>query len=73
MSAGTLYVNNSPRATVTKALIQYLNLDVKIVNVNDDQENFAKHFPLKKCPAFLGPKNFALPETIAIVYHCMLY
>ncbi|CAL1203779.1 Elongation factor 1-gamma 2 [Candida parapsilosis] len=65
MSQGTLYVmEQSPRSFILADLVKHFKLDVKITTEKDGAYN-AK-FPLDKTPAFIGPKGYALTETIAI-------
>lgn len=68
MSQGTLYVNTLPRGILPKALIKALNLDITVADA-DTSEEFAKYFPLKKVPAFVGPNGAKLTEVIAITYY----
>lgn len=70
MSQGTLYVNTLPRGILPKALVKALNLDITVADA-DTSEEFAKYFPLKKVPAFVGPNGAKLTEVIAITYYCM--
>ncbi|KAL6940853.1 hypothetical protein ACO0QE_004771 [Hanseniaspora vineae] len=71
MSQGTLYTFPSPRSTILEALIKAYKIDVT-VKVGAESKEFATYFPLKKAPAFVGPKGFKLTECIAIAYYCML-
>lgn len=55
-------------------LINELNLDIKLVNVRqENSEEFVKKFPLKKIPAFVGSDGYEVHETLAIIYYCMFY
>ncbi|AET38899.1 translation elongation factor EF1B gamma Ecym_3413 [Eremothecium cymbalariae DBVPG len=65
MSLGTLYYRLPSRSVLPIAIIKSLGLDVKIVEADSD-ETFAKSFPLKKVPAFIGSKGQKLHEVIAI-------
>ena len=71
MSQGTLYTFPTPRSTILEALIKTYKIDVT-VKAGAESEEFATYFPLKKAPAFVGPKGFKLTECIAIAYYCML-
>ncbi|KAI5957693.1 TEF4 [Candida theae] len=65
MSQGTLYImEQSPRSFILADIIKHYKLDVKLTTEKDAAYN-AK-FPLGKTPAFIGPKGYALSETIAI-------
>lgn len=71
MSQGTLYNSEKyARGILPVALIKYFNLDVNITNIETSDE-FSKLFPLKKIPAYVGPKGYKLTEVIAVVYYCM--
>ncbi|ODV64372.1 putative translation elongation factor 1-gamma [Ascoidea rubescens DSM 1968] len=68
MSQGTLYYSEkTPRGSFPKALIDYLKIDVAAKTT--DAPEFAANFPLKKIPAFIGPKGFKLTEVIAIILY----
>ena len=69
MSQGTLYGNFRIRTWVPQALIKHYGLDVKVIAPEDDEEQFAKQFPLKKVPAFVGPTGFKLTEVIAVLHY----
>lgn len=69
MSLGTLFGDQQIRTVPPKALIKHFNLDVKIVG--SDDAAYQKAFPLKKIPAFVGPKGFKLHEVIAISIYRM--
>ncbi|CCD25120.1 translation elongation factor EF1B gamma NDAI_0E03030 [Naumovozyma dairenensis CBS 421] len=69
MSQGTLYANFRIRTVVPRALVKTFNLDVKLVEPEKAQEQFARDFPLKKVPAFVGPKGFKLTESMAINFY----
>lgn len=71
MSQGTLYANEKVRAVFTKAVVNYLKVDVKIVDPATEQATFDKYFPTGKYPAFVGPKGLKLTETLAITLYCM--
>ncbi|KAF3993070.1 hypothetical protein FT663_00894 [Candidozyma haemuli var. vulneris] len=63
MSQGTLYADQKIRGAVPKAIIKAYNLDVKVAELD---ATFEKLFPLKKVPAFVGPKGLKLTEIIAV-------
>ncbi len=68
MSQGTLYLNLvSPRSSLFKDLVEYLNLDIKISDQKDP--NFAKNFPLKLVPTFTGPNDYHLSEAVALLIY----
>lgn len=69
MSQGTLYSNFRIRTWVPRALVNSLGLNVKVIDPADDEAQFSKDFPLKKLPAFAGPKGFKLTEAMAINYY----
>lgn len=69
MSENLLYSNFRIRSLVPRVLVNTLKLDVKIVDPNTVEEQFAKEFPLKKVPAFRGPHGFKLTEQLAINYY----
>ncbi|QLQ81885.1 hypothetical protein HG537_0G01390 [Torulaspora globosa] len=66
-----LYSNFRIRSWVPRALVKYLGLNVEIVDPYSEEaaEEFAKQFPLKKLPAFLGPRGFKLTEQMAINHY----
>lgn len=70
MSQGTLYASEKIRGLIAKALVKHFGLHVKVVNADESAE-FKKIFPLKKVPAFVGPKGVKLTEVIAISIYCM--
>lgn len=63
MSQGTLYADQKIRGVIPKAIIKAYNLDVKVA---EPDAAFEKTFPLKKIPAFVGPKGLKLTEVIAV-------
>lgn len=67
--SGTLYTDTKARGLLPQAIIKHYNLDVKVVAPD---ATFAKTFPLKKQPAFVGPKGLKLTEVIAVVLYRML-
>ncbi|CAI4814245.1 AAC_collapsed_G0055460.mRNA.1.CDS.1 [Saccharomyces cerevisiae] len=69
MSQGTLYANFKIRTWVPRGLVKALKLDVKVVTPDAAAEQFARDFPLKKVPAFVGPKGYKLTEAMAINYY----
>lgn len=69
MSQGTLYANFRIRTWVPRGLVKALKLDVKVVTPDAAAEQFARDFPLKKVPAFVGPKGYKLTEAMAINYY----
>ncbi|KAM3162867.1 Elongation factor 1-gamma 1 [Lachancea thermotolerans] len=69
MSLGTLYGNFRIRTWVPQAIIKKFGLDIKIIAPEDNEQQFAKDFPLKKVPGFLGPEGFKLTETMAVMYY----
>lgn len=69
MSLGTLYANFRARSIVPRSLVNYLNLDVNIVDPATNEAQFAKDFPLKKIPDFISPKGYKLTEVMAIAYY----
>lgn len=69
MSEGTLYSNFRIRGWVPRALVNALELDVKVVDPFTVEEEFGRDFPLKKVPAFVGPRGFKLTEQMAINYY----
>ncbi|AET38268.1 translation elongation factor EF1B gamma Ecym_2548 [Eremothecium cymbalariae DBVPG len=70
MSQGTLISNNRIRCWVPRALVEYLNLDVKVLVAEENQDIWASNFPLKKVPCFLGPGGeFKLSEVIAVMVY----
>lgn len=66
--SGTLYTDTKARGILPKAIIKHYNLDIKVVAPD---ATFAKTFPLKKQPAFVGPKGLKLTEVIAVVLYRM--
>lgn len=60
MSQGTLYANFRIRTWVPRGLVKALKLDINVVAPETASEQFAKDFPLKKVPAFVGPNGFKL-------------
>lgn len=68
MSQGTLFTTQLVRGLTPRALIKYFKLDVEIKD--NEAAEFKDNFPLKKVPAFIGPKGLKLHETIAITYYC---
>jgi elongation factor 1-gamma len=69
MSFGTIYdYPFSPRSNWISSLAKYLELDVKTV-IAAETADFAKLFPLKKCPAFISSDGFKLTEMIAIIIY----
>ncbi|EJS41381.1 cam1p [Saccharomyces arboricola H-6] len=69
MSQGTLYANFRIRTWVPRSLVRVLKLDVNVVVPDTAGEQFARDFPLKKVPAFVGPKGYKLTEAMAINYY----
>ncbi|CAI4053175.1 hypothetical protein N7582_005658 [Saccharomyces uvarum] len=69
MSQGTLYANFRIRTWVPRGLVKALKLDINVVAPETASEQFAKDFPLKKVPAFVGPNGFKLTEAMAINYY----
>ena len=69
MSQGTLYANFRIRTWVPRGLVETLKLDIKVVTPDSAAEEFARDFPLKKVPAFVGPKGYKLTEAMAINYY----
>lgn len=69
MSLGTLYANFRVRSVVPRSLVNYLKLDVNIVDPATNEAQFAKDFPLKKIPDFISPKGYKLTEVMAIAYY----
>lgn len=68
MSQGTLYADEKIRGVLPKAIIKAYNLDVKVAAPD---AAFEKTFPLKKIPAFVGPKGLKLTEIIAVSLYRM--
>ncbi|GMG56528.1 unnamed protein product [Ambrosiozyma monospora] len=66
MSQGTLYAGDQTRCIFPRGLVKVLNLDIK---VEATAENYEEIFPLKKYPAFVGPKGFKIHEVIAVVQY----
>lgn len=69
MSLGTLYANFRIRTWSSRAIVNSLNLDVKIVEPENDKINYSKRFPLNKVPAFYDSKGYKLTEVMAINYY----
>lgn len=69
MSQGTLYANFRIRTWVPRGLVRALKLDVNVVTPDSAAEQFARDFPLKKVPAFVGPRGYKLTEAMAINYY----
>ena len=67
MSQATLYANFRIRTLVPRALVKYLKLDINVVEPEKAPEQFAKHFPLKKLPAFVDNKGWKLTEVMAVL------
>lgn len=66
MSEGLLYSNFRIRSLIPRALVRALELDVEIQDPYQAGEKFAKDFPLRKLPAFVGPHGYKLTEQLAI-------
>ncbi|CCK67906.1 translation elongation factor EF1B gamma KNAG_0A02170 [Huiozyma naganishii CBS 8797] len=71
MSSGTLYASFRIRSVVPRALVNHFKLDVTIVDPTKSGEQFAKDFPLKKVPAFVGAKGYKLTELMAVNYYLL--
>ncbi|VVT44420.1 uncharacterized protein SAPINGB_P000410 [Magnusiomyces paraingens] len=69
MSLGTLYIRGALRRVAPLAVIKELNLDVKVVDIADAPEEFAKYFPLKKIPGFVSSKGLVIHEVMAITIY----
>ena len=67
MSQATLYANFRIRTLVPRALVNFLKLDVAVVEPEKAQKQFAKDFPLKKLPAFVNNKGWKLTEVMAVM------
>ena len=71
MSQSVLYSNFRIRSWVPRGLVKALGLNVAIVDpyAEEAKEQFALDFPLKKLPAFRGPRGFKLTEQMAINHY----
>ncbi|KAG0661007.1 translation elongation factor EF1B gamma [Monosporozyma unispora] len=69
MSLGTVYANFRIRSIVPRVLVNYLKLDVNLVDPTTCEAQFAKDFPLKKVPDFISPKGYKLTEVMAIAFY----
>ncbi|AAS54234.2 AGL257Wp [Eremothecium gossypii ATCC 10895] len=64
----TLYANHRIRTLVPRALVRHLGLDVALRDPDADPR-WARLFPLKKVPCFVGPRGERLTEVIAIMVY----
>ncbi|SCU89862.1 LADA_0F00166g1_1 [Lachancea dasiensis] len=69
MTAGTLYAIKNARGMLPRALVEWLELDIELVNPSDKAEEFKSLFPLGKNPAYQGRDGFQLTEVIAVLYY----
>lgn len=71
MSQSVLYSNFRIRSWVPRALVKQLGLNVKVVDpyAEEAQAEFNRDFPLKKLPAFRGPRGFKLTEQMALNHY----
>ncbi|SCU78680.1 LAFA_0E22078g1_1 [Lachancea sp. 'fantastica'] len=69
MTIGTLYAWTNGRGMLPRALVDWLEIDMTIVNPGDNVEEFKKLFPLGKMPAILRKNGFELTEVMAITYY----
>lgn len=68
MSAGTLFVRDTFRATPVIAIAKYLGIEIN-VEQKEGNAQFEKLFPAKKIPAFVTADGFTLHEVIAIIVY----
>lgn len=68
MSQGTLFADGRIRGLTPKALIKHFNLDIEVADPSG--KAYERNFPLKKVPAYVGPKGFKLHEVMAISLYC---
>ncbi|CAL9730072.1 hypothetical protein MOUN0_I05930 [Monosporozyma unispora] len=67
MSTILYYSPNYIRPTIPVCLAQYFKSDIQCVDIASDMENFAKDFPLKKCPVLINRETgLYLTEAIAV-------
>lgn len=67
MSTSILYTHNEfIRAIVAECLINYFKLDVKIVEITEDVENFLNNFPLRAIPGLITSDGTKYHEQIAV-------
>ncbi|SCU94900.1 LAMI_0F00100g1_1 [Lachancea mirantina] len=69
MSLGTLYAYQNARGMLPRGLVDWLKVDMNVVNPTDHREEFESHFPLGKNPAILGKDGFELTELMAVAYY----
>ena len=67
MSRPILYANFRIRTVVPRALVNYLKLDIDVVEPEKDEKRYAKLFPLHKVPAYVSAKGWKLTEVMAIL------
>ena len=67
MSTSILYTHNEfIRAIVGECLINYFKLNIKIVEITEDVDNFVKNFPLKAIPGLITSDGTRYHEQIAV-------
>ena len=67
MSQAILYANFRIRTLVPRALVNYLKLNVAVVEPEKDEKRFTTLFPLHKLPAFVSAKGWKLTEVMAVM------
>ncbi|SMN21377.1 similar to Saccharomyces cerevisiae YGR201C Putative protein of unknown function [Maudiozyma saulgeensis] len=62
-----LYTHNEfIRGIVAECLINYFKLDIKVVEITQDVDNFLKNFPLKAIPGLITSDGSKYHEQIAV-------
>lgn len=62
----SLYCNYRIRTLIPRALVNFYNLPVELLNPESDWSLFVSRFPLAKLPALVGPGGVKLTEVLAV-------